>query len=217
MVKERVNQAECVVAHQTGRVEALHLILTPVLDEATPPVGCRRGRCSRSIPGALQSTWRHSRGLEPRSSLPAGAPPCPKQRSATVASGQRRSPSEAPDLFHCRTANSPTMLPKLAVARAPWSALGPHGIGSRAELNRRLVVGRASYIGPAGGKRPPPTLGSPAATPISTPYSSRPGSASRARRTSWVGMVIRGVRGSSMLIDGIGRNHPGDVLPRSTV
>jgi hypothetical protein len=54
------------------------------------------------------------RGLEPRSSLPPVPPPCPKQRSATVASGQQRSPSEAPDLCHCRTASSPTMLPKLA-------------------------------------------------------------------------------------------------------
>ena len=46
---------------------------------------------------ALQSSWRHSRGLEPRSPLLARAPPCPEQRSATVASGQQRSPSEAPD------------------------------------------------------------------------------------------------------------------------
>ena len=82
--------------HQTGRVEALHLILTPCWTRRRL-VGCLRGRCSRSIPVALQSSSRHSRGLEPRSSLPARAPPCPKQRSATVASGQQRSPSEAPD------------------------------------------------------------------------------------------------------------------------
>ena len=45
--KERVNRAQCVVAHET------------------------------------------SRGLEPRSSLPLVPPPCPKQRSATVANGQQ--------------------------------------------------------------------------------------------------------------------------------
>jgi hypothetical protein len=66
------------------------------------------------MPVALQSSWCHRRGLEPRSSLPPVPPPCPKQRSATVASGQQRSPFEAPDLCHCQTATSPTMLPKLA-------------------------------------------------------------------------------------------------------
>jgi hypothetical protein len=43
-------------------------------------------------------------------------------------------------------------------------------------------------------------LGSPAAAPISTPYYSLAGSVSRACRTSWVGMVMRGVRGCSMLV-----------------
>jgi hypothetical protein len=47
---ERVNHAECLVAHQAGR------------------------------------------GLEPRSSHPARAPPCPKQRFTTVASGHRLRP-----------------------------------------------------------------------------------------------------------------------------
>ena len=42
--------------------------------------------------------------------------------------------------------------------------------------------------------------GQPAAVPISTPYSSWEGSASRARRTSWVRMVMRGVRCCSMLV-----------------
>ena len=57
-------------------------------------VGCLEGRYSRSIPVALQSSWRPSRGLESPSSFPA----VPKQRPATVASGQQRSPSKAPDL-----------------------------------------------------------------------------------------------------------------------
>jgi Ca2+-binding RTX toxin-like protein len=35
-------------------------------------IGCLRGRCSRSIPVALQSSWRHRRGLEP---LTSGAAP----------------------------------------------------------------------------------------------------------------------------------------------
>src|SRR5215210_991626 len=43
-------------------------------------------------------------------------------------------------------------------------------------------------------------LGRPASAPISTPYSSFEGSASRVRRTSWVGMVMRGVRFASMLV-----------------
>jgi hypothetical protein len=78
-------------------------------------VGCPRGRCFAEHSRRPAVELAPSPGLEPRSSLPARAPPCPKQRSATVASGQQRSPSEAPDLCHCRTASSPTILPKLVV------------------------------------------------------------------------------------------------------
>jgi hypothetical protein len=51
------------------------------------------------------------------SSFPAGVPPtCPKERSAAVANGQQRSLIEVPELRHRRTARSPSVLPKLAVA-----------------------------------------------------------------------------------------------------
>jgi hypothetical protein len=50
----------------------------------------------------------------------------PKQQSTTVAKGQQRSLTEVADLRRRRIASSPTVLPKLAVAQASWSALGPH-------------------------------------------------------------------------------------------
>jgi hypothetical protein len=102
--------------HQTGRVEALRLILTPCWTRRRL-VGCLRGRCPRSIPSPCSRAGAIAGGLSrvrPFSPLP---PPCPKQRSTAVASGQQRSPFEAPDLCHCRTASSPTVLPKLVVTR----------------------------------------------------------------------------------------------------
>ena len=85
--KERVNHAQCVVARQTGRVEALHLILTP----------CSTRRRLRRLP-TRQVLAEHSRrpavelapspGLEPRSSLPARAPAVPQ---AAVCNGRQRS------------------------------------------------------------------------------------------------------------------------------
>src|SRR5215218_7564065 len=55
-------------------------------------------------------------------------------------------------------------------------------MSSHREVNQPTVSSRARM----GWTVP---LGSPAAVPISTPYSSFDGSASRARRTSWVGKV----------------------------
>jgi hypothetical protein len=155
--KELVHQAECVVAHQAGRVGALRLMLTP----------CWTRRRLRRLPTRqvlaeparrLQLSWRHRRGLEPRSSLPPVPPPCPKQRSAAVTSGQQRSPSEAPDLCHCRTASSPTVLPKLAVrVRFPSPAPpGSAGHQPAASLPRHRRRGRASRRGRSAGRLPVP-------------------------------------------------------------
>ena len=71
---------------------------------------CRIGDVLRSSRHLASQRWAAF-------GLPARVPPCPKRRSATVASGQQRSLSEAPDLCHSRTASSPTVLPKLAVFR----------------------------------------------------------------------------------------------------
>jgi hypothetical protein len=63
--------------------------------------------------------------------LPAVPSTCPKHRSAMVINGQQRSVTAPAELHQQPSAGSPTLLPKLAVARTPWSAPGPHGIGSR--------------------------------------------------------------------------------------
>jgi hypothetical protein len=93
--KERVNRAECVVAHQTGRVEALQLILTPcwtsrrlrrlprrqVLRGAFPPP------CSRA--GAIAGGLSRVRRFPP---VPRRAPSSGLQRSPAVNSGHRLRP-----------------------------------------------------------------------------------------------------------------------------
>src|SRR5215218_10859921 len=59
------------------------------------------------------------------------APSCPEQRFTAVTNGQQRSLAEVPDLRHRLSLGGRTVLPKLAVAHCPRSALGPHGIRKR--------------------------------------------------------------------------------------
>jgi hypothetical protein len=100
----------------------------PPLSEATADLPAPATRLQRSLANASGRRGRASsvdRAGDDRrwvwaASVLAGVPStCPKQRSATVANGQQRSSAGVTDLRHRRTASSPTVLPKLAVARRP--------------------------------------------------------------------------------------------------
>jgi hypothetical protein len=95
-----------------------------VLDEATPP----QAAYEAGARGAFSSPYSRAGAIAGGLSRVRPFRPCPEQRSAAVASGQQRSPSEAPDLYHCQTAPSPTMLPKLAVR--PSRPVGPANAGT---------------------------------------------------------------------------------------
>jgi hypothetical protein len=83
-------------------------------------VGCLRGRCSRSIPVACSRAGAIAGGLSRVRPFPPVPPPCPKQRSATVASGQQRHRLRT---LTCVTAKQRAARPCFPSSR--WAALGP--------------------------------------------------------------------------------------------
>ena len=78
-------------------------------------------------------------------------PSCPKQRFTAVTNGQQRSLAEVPDLRHRLSLDGRTVLPKLAVAHCPRSALGPHGIRKR--WSRAGTSGHARQVPMSGHRR----------------------------------------------------------------
>jgi hypothetical protein len=118
-------------------------------------VGCHEAGARGAFPSPYSRARAIAEGLSRGRPSPV-PPPCPKQRSATVASGHQRTAAMPAELRHRRSTGGPTVLPKLAVAHGPgprWvrTASGTAGPGRARAVN---VGESSSQVKAASPPRP---------------------------------------------------------------
>ena len=109
---------------------------------------CPRRRSHRERASPCVRAGAIAAASELRGPRPAVPPTYPKHRSARVSHGQQRSVTAPAELHQQPSAGGPRELPKLAVARSPWSALGPHGPRNR--WSPADTSGHARQVGTTG-------------------------------------------------------------------